>query len=126
MRSAQARRFFAMIVGKRRRGPNCLLVLTSAERQRIAERWLAEARVARDTAQFTLPLSMMNVGAGDVVRLPDLNGDGLFRIDQSEQTDRQTLEAVRIEPAIYEPQDVTEKTFGLRNFTPPPFPSNWC
>ena len=62
-----------------------------------------------------------------VVRLPDLHGDGLFRIDQSEQTDRQTLEAVRIEPAIYEPQDVTEKTFGLRNFTPPPpFPSNWC
>ena len=108
--------------GQTTSGSELPLVLTSAERQRIAERWLAEARVARDTAQFTLPPSMMNVGAGDVVRLPDLNGDGLFRIDQSEQTDRQTLEAVRIEPAIYEPQDVTEKTFGLRNFTPPPVP----
>ncbi|MCF2872229.1 phage tail protein [Octadecabacter sp. G9-8] len=95
------------------------LVLTSAEGQRIAERWLAEARVARDSARFTLPPSLMNVGAGDVIRLPDLHGDGLFRIDQSEQTDRQALEAVRIEPAIYEPQDVTEKTFGLRSFPPP-------
>jgi hypothetical protein len=54
-----------------------------------------------------------------VIRLPDEYGDGLFRIDQVEQTDRQALEAVRIEPAIYEPQDVTEKTFNLRNFVPP-------
>ncbi len=95
------------------------LVLTSAEGQRIAERWLSEARVARDSARFALPPSMMNVGAGDVVRLPDENGDGLFRIDQSEQTDRQTLEAVRIEPAVYEPQDVTERTFDLRTFVAP-------
>lgn len=100
-------------------GSEMPLVLTSAEGQRIAERWLAEARVARDTARFTLPPSMMNVGAGDVVRLPDGQGDGLFRIDQSEQTDRQSLEAVRIEPAIYEPQDVTEKIFDLRAFVPP-------
>ncbi|WP_296417371.1 glycoside hydrolase/phage tail family protein [Pseudooctadecabacter sp.] len=95
------------------------LVLTSAEGQRIAERWLSEARVARDTARFTLPPSLMNVGAGDVVRLPDEHGDGLFRIDHAEQTDRQALEAVRIEPAIYEPQDVTEKTFNLRDFVAP-------
>ena len=95
------------------------LVLTSAEGQRIAERWLSEARVARDTARFTLPPSLMKVGAGDVIRLPDEHGDGLFRIDQADQTDRQALEAVRIEPAIYEPQDVTEKTFDLRNFVAP-------
>ncbi len=100
-------------------GSELPLVLTSAEGQRIAERWLSEARVARDTARFTLPPSMMNVGAGDVIRLPDEQGDGLFRIDQSEQTDRQALEAVRIEPAIYEPQDVTEKTFNLRSFVAP-------
>jgi len=95
------------------------LVLTYGEGQRIAERWLSEARVARDSARFTLPPSMMHVGAGDVVRLPDEQGDGLFRIDQLEATDRQLLEAVRIEPAVYEPQDVTEKTINLRSFTPP-------
>ena len=95
------------------------LVLTSAEGQRIAERWLSEARAARDTARSTLPPSLMSVGAGYVIRLLDEYGDGLFRIDQVEQTDRQALEAVRIEPAIYEPQDVTEKTINLRNFVPP-------
>ncbi len=95
------------------------LVLTSAEGQRIAERWLSEARVARDAARFTLPPSMMHLGAGDVVEMADGQGDGLFRIDQCEQTDRQALEAVRIEPAVYEPQDVTEKTFNLRSFIAP-------
>ncbi|WP_281982958.1 baseplate multidomain protein megatron [Thalassorhabdomicrobium marinisediminis] len=100
-------------------GTELSLVLTSAEAQRIAERWLAEARVARDTARFALPPSRLEVGAGDVVHLPDTYGDGLFRIDQVERTDRQVLEAVRIEPAIYEPQDVTERTFNLRGFVPP-------
>jgi hypothetical protein len=105
--------------GQTTSGSELSLVLTGAEGQRIAERWLSEARVARDTARFTLPPSLMSVGAGDVIRLPDEYGDGLFRIDQVEQTDRQALEAVRIEPAIYEPQDVTEKTINLRNFVPP-------
>ena len=100
-------------------GSELPLVMTSAEAQRIAERWLAEARVARDSARFTLPPSLMHVGAGDVIRLPDEHGDGLFRVDQAEQTDRQLLEAVRIEPAIYEPQDVVESTFDLRSFVPP-------
>lgn len=100
-------------------GSELSLVLTSGEGQRIAERWLSEARVARDTARLTLPPSLMHVGAGDVIRLPDGHGDGLFRIDQCDQTDRQTLEAVRIEPAVYEPQDITEKTFNLRSFVAP-------
>ena len=95
------------------------LVLTSAEGQRVAERWLAESRVARDTARFALPPSLMNVGVGDVVRLPDEKGDGLFRIDQSELTDRQTIEAVRVEPAVYDPQDVSERTFDLHRFVAP-------
>lgn len=100
-------------------GSELPIVLTYAEGQRIAERWLSEARVGRDAARLTLPPSMMHVGAGDVIRLPDEQGDGLFRVDHAEQTDRQALEAVRIEPAVYEPQDVTEKTFDLRSFVPP-------
>lgn len=100
-------------------GTELPLVLTSAEGQRIAERWLSEARVARDTARLTLPPSLMNVGAGDVIELPDGFGDGLFRVDQAEQTDRSALDVVRIEPAVYEPQDVTEKTFNLRSFVAP-------
>ena len=60
----------------------------------------------------------MGIGAGDVIRLPDGQGDGLFRIDQVEHTDRLAIDAVRIDPAVYEPQDVTEKTFSLRSFVP--------
>jgi len=100
-------------------GSELPLVLTSAEGQRIAECWLSEARIARDSARFTLPPSMMHLGAGDIVRLPDGQGDGLFRIDQVEQTDRQAIEAVRIEPSVYEPQDVIEKTLNLRSFVAP-------
>lgn len=100
-------------------GQDFPLVLTGAEGQRIAERWLAEARIARDGARFALPPSLSHLGAGDVVHLPDEQGDGLFRIDHAEQTDRQALEAVRIEPAVYEPQDVTEVEFNLRDFVAP-------
>ncbi|MEL7093221.1 MAG: glycoside hydrolase/phage tail family protein, partial [Pseudomonadota bacterium] len=100
-------------------GSDLPLVLTGAEAQRVAERWLAEARVARDAARFTLPPSMIDVGAGDVVRLADEQGDGLFRVDRVEETYGQAMEAVRIEPAVYEPQDVTEKTISLRGFVAP-------
>lgn len=51
--------------------------------------------------------------------LPDGHGDGLFRVDQCEQTDRQVLDAVRIEPAVYERQQVSEKTYDFRGFTAP-------
>ena len=77
------------------------LALTPGEGLRIAERWLAEARLARDTAQFALPPSRAEIGPGDVVRLPEGQGGGLFRVDQVEQTDRQLLEAVRIDPSVY-------------------------
>ncbi|MEM6478409.1 MAG: glycoside hydrolase TIM-barrel-like domain-containing protein, partial [Pseudomonadota bacterium] len=46
------------------------LALTRSEARVIAERWLAEAKVARDSAQFALPPSQAHLGAGDVVALP--------------------------------------------------------
>jgi len=80
------------------------LVLTDAEGRSIAERWLAEARVARDTARFTLPRSLARLGAGDVVDL-----DGLaYRIDRIEQTEAVSVEAVRIERSVYTASDAVE------------------
>ncbi len=80
------------------------LVLTDAEGRCIAERWLAEARVARDTARFTLPRSLARLGAGDVVDL-----DGLaYRIDRIEQTEAASVEAVRIERSVYSASDAAE------------------
>jgi len=95
------------------------LALTGSEGRRIAERWLAEARVARDTARFALPPSAAGLGAGDVVALPTAQGDTLYRIDRVEQTEIMAIEAVRVEPEVYLPQESAEDTAGTRAFVPP-------
>ncbi|WP_028093055.1 baseplate multidomain protein megatron [Pseudodonghicola xiamenensis] len=86
------------------------LVMTRGEARAVAERWLAEARVARDSARFALPPSRMALGAGDIVQLPGDEGEGagLFRIDRVEQAEAQLIEAVRIEPAVYTPSEQIE------------------
>ena len=78
------------------------LALTRSEAQGTVERWLAEARVARDGARFALPPSLGHLGAGDVVRLTDA---GLYRIDRVEQAGALAVEAVRIEAEVYRPSD---------------------
>ncbi|WP_428925546.1 baseplate multidomain protein megatron [Marinibacterium sp. SX1] len=95
--------------------------MTRAEGRAVAERWLAEARVARDTARLALPPSALALGAGDVIRLPVEAGEtpALYRVDQVEMTDHQVIEAVRIEPGIYEPSDAPEDLPSLRAFVPP-------
>ena len=97
------------------------LSLTRAEGRQVAERWLAEARLARDTARLALPPSQLAVGAGDVIRLPGEDGEGpaLYRVDRVELGDRQLLEAVRIEPAVYTPSDLPEDLPGGDGFAAP-------
>ncbi len=95
------------------------LVLTRAEARGIVERWLSEARVARDTAQFALPPSELSLRAGDVVALPGEGDEVAYRIDRVEQAGMQIIEAVRIEPEIYEPSDAVELTVTPRPFVAP-------
>ncbi|SPH17632.1 hypothetical protein DEA8626_01156 [Defluviimonas aquaemixtae] len=92
------------------------LALTRSEGQRIVERWLAEARVARDGARFALPPSLGHLGAGDVV---DLGGAGRYRIDQVEHAGAIAMEAVRVEPTVYEPSDEAEERVTPRSFAAP-------
>ncbi len=92
------------------------LALTRSEGQRIVERWLSEARVARDGARFALPPSLGHLGAGDVV---DLGAAGSYRIDRVEQAGAIAIEAVRVEPSIYEPSDETEERVTPRTFAAP-------
>ena len=82
------------------------LLLTLSEARGMVERWLAEARVARDTARFALPKSALPLGAGDVVDL----GPHRYRIDRAEQSDLQLFEAIRIEPGTYDPGEETVET----------------
>lgn len=91
------------------------LVMTASEAQATVERWLSEARVARDTARFGLPKSQLKLGAGDVVRV-----DGaLYRIDKVEQGAAQMVEAVRVEPGVYRLSDGAEERILPRQFYAP-------
>ncbi|MDM7931170.1 glycoside hydrolase/phage tail family protein [Tabrizicola sp.] len=91
------------------------LALTRAEGLATVERWLAEARVARDGARFALPKSRLGLGAGDVVG----HGGHRYRIDRVEQAEGQLLEAVRVEPGVYYASDNAGERIISRAFIPP-------
>ncbi len=91
------------------------LALTRLEGQRTVERWLAEARVARDAARFALPRSRLQVSAGDVIEYQAQR----YRIDRIEQSEAQLLEAVRIEPGIYLAAGTSDEVISVRDFVPP-------
>ncbi|WP_415184446.1 baseplate multidomain protein megatron [Phaeovulum sp.] len=95
------------------------LALTRSEGQRIVERWLAEARVARDGARFALPPSLGHLGAGDVIRLSLPEGARRYRVDRVEQAGALAVEAVRVEPAIYRASDEAEERVMPRPFAAP-------
>jgi len=95
------------------------LVLTRTEARGIVERWLAEARVARDSVRFALPPSGLGLRAGDVVTLPPEMGGTRYRIDRVEQAGALQLDAVRIEPEIYRPSDSVEVAVRPRAFVAP-------
>ncbi|HDZ80199.1 MAG TPA: host specificity protein [Roseobacter sp.] len=95
--------------------------LTRTEGHQVLERWLAEARVSRETIRLALPPSQMDVGVGDVVELPADNGerDGLYRIDRVELGEMQIIEAVRIEPTIYEMAPYDDELAKVQPFSAP-------
>jgi hypothetical protein len=84
------------------------LSLTGSEAQFTVERWLAEARIARDAARFVLPPSAAGLGAGDVVAHAANGVRSLYRIDRVEEAGARICEAVRVEPAVYEPTGAVE------------------
>lgn len=96
------------------------MALTRPEGRQIAERWLSEARIARESVRLALPLSLLGVGAGDVIEIaPDQSeGPGLYRVDRVELGDMQLLEAVRIEPEVYRPSDLSDELASVREFVP--------
>jgi len=95
------------------------LALTRSEGRRTVERWLAEARIARDTARFALPISRSDIGAGDVVEIATETASGRFRIDRVEQAEALEIEATRVERAVYSPSDEAESDAGARAFISP-------
>ncbi len=78
------------------------LALTGGEARAVVERWLAEARVARDGVGFALPPSS-DVAAGDVV---ELAGE-TFRVDRVEEAGVKLIEGQQVERSLYS-AEVTE------------------
>ncbi|WP_299748399.1 glycoside hydrolase/phage tail family protein [uncultured Tateyamaria sp.] len=97
------------------------MALTRPEGRQVAERWLTEARVAREAIKLALPPSQIGVGAGDVIEVTadQSEGAGLYRVDRVEQGQMQLLEAVRIELEVYTPSDLSDELAGVREFVPP-------
>jgi hypothetical protein len=97
------------------------MLLTRAEGRQVAERWLNEARIARESVQFALPPSRMSVRAGDVVSLPPDQGEGpsLYRVDRVDQAEFQQIEAVRIDPQIYLAAPLADELVGIKGFVAP-------
>ena len=91
------------------------MALTRREGRQVLERWLAEARVARDTLRVALPPSLQNLGAGDVLEVEA----GKFRIDRVEQGPFQMIEAVRMERAVYAPAELDESIARMAPFVAP-------
>ncbi len=95
------------------------LVLTTGEGRAITERWLTEARIARDGARFALPPSGMGTMAGDVVELDLPEGAGNYRLDHVEQGEVTLVQAVRVEPSVFEPVEALDLDADMPAFTPP-------
>ncbi|MEP5730940.1 MAG: glycoside hydrolase TIM-barrel-like domain-containing protein [Sulfitobacter sp.] len=102
-------------------GSEVNIALTRGEGHQIAERWLTEARVARETVRLALPPSLLHLGAGDVFELPAEGGErkAQYRVDRVEQSDVQLIEAVRIEPEVYDLADIFDDLVQARSFVAP-------
>ncbi|PCJ76659.1 MAG: host specificity protein [Rhodobacteraceae bacterium] len=76
------------------------LALSVGEGQAIAERWLSEARIARDEVSLAVAPSVAAIGVGDVVTV--LGSD--YRIDRIEEAGARRLACTRVEAGVYAPK----------------------
>jgi hypothetical protein len=95
------------------------LALTRGEGARTVSRWLQEARLATDTAQFALPPSQNAIRVGDVVDLSARDHSGLYRIDRMEESGLRMAEASRVDPEVYLPQKLYEEGATLTPYVGP-------
>ena len=96
------------------------LSLNPMEAQAIAERWLAEARVARETVRFAVPPSRSDLRAGALVHLEDKRRFGTtYRVDRIEDSGARAVEATRVENQIYVPSEGAASLPQQRAFAVP-------
>lgn len=85
------------------------LVLESDQAGAIAESWLFETWAARERVRFCLPPSRIAVEAGDIVRLPPGAPVRLVRVVTVSDHGPRELEALSVDPVVYEPTPVAAR-----------------
>ena len=96
------------------------LALLRGEGRHVAQRWLAEAREARNGVRFALPPSRLWVGAGDVVLLQEEAVEPrTIRVERVEQGEMQLLEGVAVEPSAYDASLTIDQLPTYKSFAAP-------
>ena len=95
------------------------VLLTATDARQTAQKWLAEARAARDSVKFSLPVSALPIGPGDVVEFADDGNTKLYRIDRFDLGTSCAIEATRVGQAIYTDVPGVEEVSSLSKFTLP-------
>ncbi|MDO5604279.1 MAG: glycoside hydrolase/phage tail family protein [Paracoccus sp. (in: a-proteobacteria)] len=97
------------------------LLMTVPEARAIAARWLAEARMSRETIRFRLPPSRGELGPGDVVTLGRRGQRDAprWRIERVERAGAITVDAVLTGPEIYRPADDPAEGIAVARYRPP-------
>jgi GTA TIM-barrel-like domain/Putative phage tail protein len=85
------------------------MMLEPDQAQSIAETWLQEAWAARRRAKFTLPPSMLAVEPGDMIETEAAGHRLLHRITGISDHGARTIEALSVEPPIYEPHETPQR-----------------
>ncbi|SDZ30950.1 Putative phage tail protein [Jannaschia faecimaris] len=100
------------------------LSLSKGEAHGLAERFLTETNISRDTVELELAPSMRQYKPGQLIQI-DETGD-LWRIDRLEDAGGRKVQAVRTERAQYEPSDRVEDGSGrVRPLAPLPVDSTF-
>lgn len=95
------------------------LTLTRGEGHGLAERFLAESRIARDSVELTLAPSAREVSAGDILRI-DGSGE-TWRIDRVDDAIGRRISATRTDLSVFIASDsVEEASSRVRPVAPLP------
>ncbi len=95
------------------------LVMTGSAARSMAQRWLAEARLANETLHFALPPSRSELGAGDVISVEESGEAIRYRIDRITFGEGREIEAVRVDQSVYTSSDTDDKAPPVAAFVPP-------
>ena len=83
---------------------NTAAILRMGEAQRLADMWLEDLWVQRETATFTLRPGLIALEPGDTVELPVAGAARLMRITKITDSADRKIEARLVEPDVYDKQ----------------------